>query len=188
MKETRKDTGQQTESDHLTSKEALKVAVISIIIAYILVNFIIVNAIVPSGSMENTLNIGDRIIADRNLYKISGIQRGDIIIFNPPDSESNKIYYVKRVIGLPGETIEGKDGYVYINGEKLEENYVKEKLSSDFGPYTIPEDSYFMMGDNRNNSNDSRYWDNKFVSSSKITGKVVFRYVGGFTIFKTPEY
>jgi signal peptidase I len=98
------------------------------------------------------------------------------------------MYYVKRVIGLPGETIEGIDGYVYINGEKIEETYVKSLLEENFGPYTIPENCYFMMGDNRSMSFDSRLWENKYVSIDKIVGKAMFKYLSDFMIFNTPDY
>ncbi|MDD3173921.1 MAG: signal peptidase I [Herbinix sp.] len=136
---------------------------------------------VPTGSMENTIMIGDRVITLRLSYLFKDPQRGDIIVFPFPDDE--KVDYIKRIIGLPGDTVEGIDGYVYINGEKLEESYVTSTLDNNFGPYVVPEDSYFMMGDNRDISEDSRYWDNKFVKRSKIIGKALFKYPD-FTWFK----
>ena len=84
---------------------------------------------------------------------------------------------MKRVIGLPGETVEIKGGEVYIDGEVLEEPYLDVETIGDFGPYEVPEESYFMMGDNRNDSQDSRYWNNTFVKRNKILGKVYFTYL-----------
>jgi signal peptidase I len=160
------------------------------LIMSIVICTLFVKAYIPSGSMENTLMPGDIVWANRITYKISGINRGDIMIFYPPDlkDSGDDTMYIKRVIGLPGETIEGKDGYVYIDGEKLEESYVMNLLDSDFGPYTIPEDSYFMMGDNRSGSFDSRYWENKFVNIDNFIARASVRYIGGFKVFSKQEY
>lgn len=159
------------------------------VFAYVLATFInkviIFKVEVPSGSMEKTILIGDRAITYRLSYLFSDPKRGDIIVFPFPDDET--VDYIKRIIGLPGETIEGKDGLVYIDGKPLEEAYVADKLDSDFGPYEIPEDSYFMMGDNRNNSADSRYWIHTFLSRDKIKGKALFKYPD-FTWFGSIQY
>lgn len=172
-------------SEHLSLLETLRTIVIAFIVYYFIFNILLINSVIPSGSMMNTINIGDRVIADRLFYRINGVNRGDIVIFRV-DTKSN--YLIKRVIGLPGETIEGIDGYVYIDGEKLEESYVKDLLDENFGPYVIPENCYFMMGDNRTRSIDSRYWDKKFVSGNKIVGKAIFKYLNDFEVFRTPEY
>jgi signal peptidase I len=156
------------------------VFVIAIAISQFVTRVIILQVKVPSGSMENTIMIDDKVVAFRLSYLFGNPQRGDIVVFPFPDNE--KVDYIKRIMGLPGETIEGKDGLVYINGEPLEEPYVTEKLNEDFGPYEIPEGCYFMMGDNRNLSEDSRYWVNKFVERDKIRGKALFKYPG-FTWF-----
>lgn len=140
---------------------------------------------VPSGSMENTIMIGDKAVTYRLAYLLSDPKRGDIIVFPFPDDES--VDYIKRIIGLPGETIEGKDGLVYINGKLLNEPYVKDPIDQNFGPYIVPADSYFMMGDNRTNSADSRFWINKFVSRDKIKGKALLKY-WDFTWFGTVKY
>lgn len=157
----------------------------AIIAATLIKTFIIYNVEVPSGSMENTIMIGDRAVTFRLSYLFQDPKRGDIIVFPFPDDE--KVDYIKRIIGLPGETIEGKDGYVYINGKPLEEPYVMAPIDSDFGPYEVPEDSYFMMGDNRNNSADSRFWDIKFVKRDKIEGKALLKYPD-FTWFGDVDY
>lgn len=162
----------------------IKTILFAVIIAFAINNFIIVNATVPTGSMENTIMPNDRIVALRLTYDFSDPQRGDIVVFKYPDDEST--LYVKRVIGLPGETVEVKDGKVYINGsdKPLDDSYIKEKAVGDFGPYQVPDGCYFMMGDNRNDSLDSRFWVNKFVKKEKILGKVYFKYFKGFKLLK----
>ncbi|HOM02201.1 MAG TPA: signal peptidase I [Acetivibrio sp.] len=150
------------------------------VVALLLVKYVIVNAYVPTGSMENTIMPGDRIIASRIHYYFSEPQRGDIVVFKFPDNE--ELLYVKRVIGLPNETVEIKQGKVYIDGELLEEPYIKEETWGDFGPYEVPEGGYFMLGDNRNGSTDSREWVNKYVKKEKILGKALFKYFPGFKI------
>jgi len=157
----------------------VKTIVLAVVIALFVDYVVIVNATVPTGSMKNTIMEGDRVIALRFSYLFDDPQRGDVVIFEYPDApEGEKILYVKRIIGLPGETVEVKDGGVYINGSDtpLEEDYIREKPIGEFGPYEVPEDSYFMMGDNRNDSQDSRYWVDKYVEKDEILGKVVFKY------------
>ena len=126
--------------------------------------------------MENTILTGDRLIGFRLAYLFHEPERGDIVIFKYPDDESQN--FVKRVIGIPGDVINIRNGYVYVNGEMLEENYIREPMNSDGEDltYVVPSGSYFMLGDNRNNSKDSRYWINTFVSKDKIIAKVSFRY------------
>ncbi len=136
--------------------------------------FVLYNISSPTGSMENTFMIDEKVAIFRLAYVFGKPQRGDIVVFPAPDNPEDD--YVKRIIGLPGETIEGIDGVVYINGKALKEDYVKEKPEGDFGPYTIPDKSYFMMGDNRNNSLDARYWENKYVTLNKLKGKAVYKY------------
>ncbi|MDO5349719.1 MAG: signal peptidase I [Lachnospiraceae bacterium] len=146
-------------------------------IAFVLNTFIIANSKVPSNSMENTIMTDDRVIGSRLTYRFSDPERGDIAIFHFPDDES--IYYVKRIIGLPGDTVDIINGAVYLNGSEtpLEEPYLKEAmLPEEDMHFEVPEDSYFMMGDNRNFSYDARYWNNHFVKRDKIIAKVMFRY------------
>lgn len=141
-------------------------------------NAIIVNAQIISGSMENGINISDRLVGSRLSYKFSEPQRGDVVIFLFPDNESDR--YVKRIIGLPGDIIEIKSGVLYINEEVYEEDYLKEPMTGSFGPYFVPANSFFMLGDNRNVSIDSRFWKNKYVSKDKILGKALFKYYSSF--------
>lgn len=167
----------------------MKTTILSFLIAMIVVSSVIINAVIPSGSMENTIMTGDRVIGNRLAYginlqigdkqicrKFSNPKRFDIIIFKYPDDES--ILYIKRIIGLPGETVEVKNGNVYINNSKepLDDSFTAEKTIGNFGPYTVPEGSYFVMGDNRNDSNDSRFWKNTYVKFEQILGKAIFRY------------
>lgn len=160
--------------------EFLLPIVCALIIALILRNFVLANAIVPTGSMLNTIQEGDRLIASRVAYNNNDPERYDIILFYFPDDESQ--VYVKRVIGLPGETVRIIKGVVYVtktNGDtiQLDDSFVTvDEPYGNFGPYVVPEDSYFMLGDNRNDSKDSRYWNNKYVKKDKIIGKVMFRY------------
>ena len=141
---------------------------------WLLDTFIIINAVVPSGSMENTIPSGARVIGSRLSYNDSTPERYDIVVFHYPDDESQ--LFVKRVIGLPGETVTIIDGKVYINDETepLDDSFILEPMEGSFGPYVVPEGCYFMMGDNRNISLDSRYWVNTFVAEDKILGKALF--------------
>lgn len=154
--------------------------VVALIIAIFLKTCIFANIVIPTGSMLNTIQEGDRIIASRLAYINDEPQRYDIIIFKYPDDETQ--LFAKRIIALPGETIEVKNGIVYItdkNGNKstARTDFITNCIpTGNFGPYTVPLGSYFVMGDNRNDSWDSRYWDNKTVKKGKIIGKVKFRY------------
>lgn len=157
--------------------EWIKIILSAAAIAFVLNTFIIANSEVPSGSMENTIMTGDRVIGSRLSYRFGDPERGDIAIFHFPDDE--KIYYVKRVIGLPGETVDIVDGKVYLNGsaEPLDEPYIREEMIPEEPMhYEVPEDCYFMMGDNRNYSQDARRWKNTYVKKEKIIAKVLFRY------------
>ena len=155
----------------------VSILAIAALIAFVLNTFIIANSRVPSGSMENTIMTGDRLIGSRLSYKFSDPKRGDIIIFRWPDDES--IYFVKRIIGMPGDTVRISKGKVYLNnsGIPLDEPYIKEEMIPEEDVvYKVPENSYFMLGDNRNNSADSRRWRNTFVHKDKIVAKVLFEY------------
>lgn len=172
---------QQEEEPFSWKKEIIswiQIIVAAVIIALVLNNFIIANSRVPTGSMENTIMSKTRVIGSRLSYINSDPERGDVIIFHFPDDPTEKIYYVKRVIGLPGETVNIVDGKVYIDGADtpLDEPYLKEPMEGSYGPYTVPEGCYFMLGDNRNNSQDARFWENKYVAKDKIIAKVLFSY------------
>ena len=159
----------------------IAVVVIAILLSFVLHTFVIVNATVPTSSMENTIMAGDRVIGSRLYYLRNEPQRGEIIMFDYPDDP--RTLYIKRIIGLPGEHIEISGGVVYINGEPLDEPYLDVVTEGEWGPYDVPEDSYFMLGDNRNDSADSRYWQNTYLTKDGIVGKAIFKYWKGFERF-----
>lgn len=156
--------------------EYSKIILFALILAYVVNAELIANAQVPTGSMENTVMTDSRIIIHRLAYISNEPERGDIVAFQCPDEPPKSVPYLKRIVGLPNETIEGKGGMIYIDGIPLEEPYIKNAITDNFGPYTVPDDCYFMLGDNRNNSWDSRYWKNKFVKKGDIIGKAIFEY------------
>lgn len=177
------DSNNKTETINKSDiKEEIKSFVLTLLItlavAFVLKNYVIINANVPTGSMENTIMPGDNLLGFRLAYLIDEPKRGDVIFFHFPDDETQK--YVKRIVGLPGETITILDGKIYINDSKdpLEEPYLKEEWTRGTGPYVfeIPEDSYLCLGDNRNRSADAREWNNPYVREEKIIGKAVFTY------------
>ena len=159
--------------------DCIVTVVIAAVLAFLIGHFVILNCNVPTGSMLETIQLDDNIIGSRLTYKFSGPERGDIAIFRWPDDE-NEIY-IKRIIGLPGDKVEIKDGKVYINGSDtpLKEDYLSEGMYTDSGSrevYDVPEDCYLMLGDNRTNSADSRFWTNTYVKREKILAKAEFIY------------
>ncbi len=157
----------------------IQVIVIAVVLAWALNSFVIVNATVPSGSMENTIQPGDRLFGLRLTYLFSEPQRGDIIVFRYPvdDALGKKKNYIKRLIGLPGETVEIRDAKIYINGseEPLDEPYLKEEwtVRNDGFTFEVPEDCFLMLGDNRNDSSDARYWAERAYMSFSAAGKTI---------------
>lgn len=164
--------------------EYIKMIIFVVAVVLIVNNFLLINARVPSESMEQTIMTGDRFFGNRLAYLFDDPERFDIVVFKYPDDESQ--LFVKRVIGLPGETVEIKDGKVYINGSQtpLDDSFTPETPTGDYGPYVVPEGSYFMLGDNRNHSGDSRFWKQPYVEKEKIVGKAIFRYFPGIKILK----
>lgn len=179
----------------------IRMFVIVIIVVFVATKFIIINATVPSGSMETTIMTKDRLIGFRFSYWFKDPERGDIILFSYPVDE--KKTYIKRIIGLPGETVEIREGNIYIDGSDtpLAENYLPEEwyLQNDGFYFEVPEDCYFVLGDNRNNSADGRAWAEEamemgvastpeeaeqysYVSRDKIKGKAIFTYFKKFKL------
>ncbi|MCR5791720.1 MAG: signal peptidase I [Lachnospiraceae bacterium] len=160
-------------------RELIIYALIIVVCIYVIPQYVIQRTIVDGESMENTLMSGDNLLVEKLSYRVSDPERFDIIVFYPQGNHGSKSeYYVKRVIGLPGETVQiiGED--IYIDGKILDENYGKDPIM-DAGiaidPITLADDEYFVMGDNRTISKDSRSSDVGPVAKSKIAGKVILR-------------
>jgi signal peptidase I len=130
---------------------------------------------IPSTSMTPTLKVGDRLLVDKVSFQVREIHRGEIIVFERPATLKEDFKdLIKRVIGLPGDTVEGHDGGVFVNGKRLPEPYLPAGLTTkDFPPQQVPIDNYFVMGDNREVSWDSRYWGT--VERKLVVGKAIVR-------------
>lgn len=141
-----------------------------IIMTVILFHYVFMLSFVPTESMAGTINAGDHIICSRYGVEEEDIQRYDVLVFMPPDDP--EMFYIKRVIGLPGETLEVRDGKVYADGQELDDSFTNgsQNRKGD-GVYRVPEGCYFFLGDNRNNSNDSRFWKQKYVPAANIKAK-----------------
>lgn len=138
---------------------------IAMLISLLVNKFIFTIMYVPSGSMIPTLSVGDRIITTRTYFN-KAIERGDVVVFRPQEDTKHK-FYTKRVIGMPGDRIRIVQGDIYINGERLAEPYIKDK--GDYcGSYVVPKGKYFLLGDNRTNSLDSRFWNNPFLDIERV--------------------
>ena len=183
-------------------RETAVVVMVALVAALLLRTFVVQTFFIPSGSMEPTLNIGDRILVNKLSYHLHSVDRGNIVVFRRPANENcggePVADLVKRVVGLPGETIsltKGSKSYVMINGKRLDETWLPSSVQgksfpgppgptySLAKPYVIPANHYFVMGDNRNNSCDSRYWGP--IPRSLIVGKVDMRVwpIGSLRIF-----
>ena len=170
-------------------REGIIVVIVAVIVAVLLRAFVVQTFFIPSGSMEPTLGVGDRILVNKLSYDLHGVNRGDIVVFSRPPAENcggpevNDL--VKRVIGLPGNVISLSGGHVYVDGKQLDESWLPQ---SDQGvttagppgtkyslvkPFKVPANDYFVMGDNRTDSCDSRYWGP--IPKSLIVGKVDLR-------------
>jgi len=148
-------------------RELLETVISAGIIAFIIITFIGQVTVVLGASMESTLHNKERLIANKIGYRLESPKQGEIIIFRPPlDTKRN---YIKRVIGVPGDKVEIVNGKVYVNDEALNESYVEHKSYENMPVVTVPENSYFVLGDNRPNSSDSRYWG--FVPRKNVVGK-----------------
>ncbi|MGQ4649507.1 signal peptidase I [Lyngbya aestuarii] len=166
--------------------EGIKTVALSGILALGIRSLVAEARYIPSESMVPTLQINDRLIIDKLSYRFTDPQRGDVVVFMPPDQAglclnpqskkpvAPKEAFIKRIIGLPGETVKVKGEKVYINGKPLQEKYISELTDYDYGPVTVPDNSYLVLGDNRNNSCDGHYWG--YVPRQNIIGKAIVRF------------
>jgi signal peptidase I len=157
--------------------EAIKTIVLSGVLAFGIRSFVAEARYIPSGSMLPTLQINDRLIIDKLTYEFRDPKRGDIVVFSPTDElkrQNFKDAFIKRVIGLPGDKVEVKNGLVYVNAQPIREKYIEDKPNYSYGPVLVPNDQYLVLGDNRNNSYDSHYWG--FVPRHNIIGRAVVRF------------
>ena len=181
----REEFAEELEEDRPLTKEELRHEIISTVV-YLLVVFVLIflfihyvgqRTVVSGSSMENTLSNGDNLIIDKISYRFRDPERFEVVVF--PYKLDEKTFFIKRVIGLPGETvyIDAK-GTIYINGEKLEESYGREVIANPglaSSEITLAEDEYFVLGDNRNNSEDSRFDDVGNIKRSDLIGRAWVR-------------
>jgi signal peptidase I len=162
------------------AREWIEAILIALILALIIRTFVVQAFKIPSGSMLETLQIGDHILVNKFIYRFNNIERGDIIVFKYPKDESRD--FIKRTIGLPGDKLEIKQRQIYINNHPISESYtIHDDISGqfffprdNFGPVLVPKDKVFVMGDNRENSMDSRFWG--FLDISKVKGRAFIIY------------
>ncbi len=158
-------------------KDIIQVVVWALVLTIVLRSYVVEARQIPSGSMQATLEIGDRLLVDKIVFKFSHLHCRDIVVFAPPPAARAggvKNDLIKRIIGLPGDTIQVSAGKVLRNGLPLAEPYLAQKPNYSFGPVTVPADSVFVMGDNRNNSFDSHIWG--FLPVDNIKGRAFFRF------------
>ncbi|WP_300257704.1 signal peptidase I [Clostridium sp.] len=149
-------------------KEYISIIFVAIILTFLVNKFLVFKIVVPTPSMAPTIEPGDQLFATR-IYNLSNMKRGDMIVFYSKEFDEKMI---KRLIGLPGERIEIKeDGTVYVNNERLDEHYIKYPGGKVNINFEVPEDKYLLLGDNRDNSKDARYWSNQYIDGDDILGK-----------------
>ncbi|MGP1382695.1 MAG: signal peptidase I [Thainema sp.] len=159
--------------------ENVRLLAIALGLALLIRLFVAEPRFIPSDSMLPTLKIGDRLVVEKVSYRFHQPEPGDIIVFEPPQALQERGYlpdqaFIKRVIGQPGQQIEVHNGQVYADGQQLREPYILQPPNYEWGPALVPNDQYFVMGDNRNNSNDSHVWG--FLPRQNIIGRAFFRF------------
>lgn len=148
---------------------------VAAILLFVLFNFVLMLGTIPTTSMDPALPPGTYCALNRMAYLGSEPERGDIVAFRFPDCR--EMLYIKRIVGLPGESVEIIDGYVFIDGEELDEPYVVNRDRRSEDPFEVPEGHYLMLGDNRPQSIDSRSWLDPYVPKEDILGKYMFTYL-----------
>ncbi|PSB02052.1 signal peptidase I [Merismopedia glauca] len=161
-------------------QENLQIIGIALLLALVIRTFIAEPRFIPSDSMFPTLQVGDRLVVEKISYHFHPPERGDIVVFDPPETLQIQGYakdqaFIKRVIGLPGEELKITGGKVYLNNQPLSETYIAEPPKYTLAPQIVPPGKVFVMGDNRNNSNDSHVWG--FLPQKNIIGRAVFRFL-----------
>ncbi|MEN6459928.1 MAG: signal peptidase I [Syntrophomonas sp.] len=156
-------------------KEFIVTIVIAFVLSMILRTWVIEGRIVPTGSMLPTIQLKDRLLVNKLIYHFEDPQRGDIMVFRPPDKIGAKDDFVKRLIALPGDKVEIKNGQLYVNDQVQQEPYIDAAMNYEFGPVIVPPNSYFVMGDNRNASFDSHLWG-AWLTHDHLIGKAFFIY------------
>lgn len=170
-------------------REVLPVLIVAVLVAMLFKNFVIDNRVIPSASMEPTVPTGGRLLVNQMVYHFGEPQFQDIVVFEPNDSTKEAVQrpddMLKRVIGLPGDVVQVAGAVLYVNGEAIDEPYLKEPMEYDFGPVIVPEGCVFLLGDNRNNSYDSHLWQEPFVPFEQIEGRALLLYwpMDSFTVF-----
>ncbi len=155
-------------------KEFFQSLIIAAVLAFLIITFVAQSFVVEGQSMEPTLSSRERLFVNKFIYRIQKPERGDIIVFSPRYDSGKK--YIKRIVGLPGETIEIKEGKTFIDGQPVEEDYLNQRMFGVHEKVEVPEDHYFVMGDNRNNSTDSRDGRVGFVDMDSIDGRAFWVY------------
>lgn len=173
-------------------RENLQILAIALVLAIVIRLFIAEPRYIPSDSMVPTLEIGDRLVVEKVSYDLHSPRTGDIVVFDPPPLLQEYGYapdkaFIKRIIGQPGDMVQVQEGVVYLNGQPLSESYIAEPPNYEMPPVQVPADRYFVMGDNRNNSNDSHIWG--FLPRQNIIGRAVFRFfpIDRFGLLKTED-
>ena len=166
-------TKENTKSNSLgeEAKDWVVSIVAAVVMALLIRTFIVELYIVDGPSMRPTLQHEERLIVNKFIYRVRNPEKGEILIFKYPRDTSRD--FIKRVIAVGGDTIEIKEGRVYVNDQMLKEDYILEKTRTEYPKVTVPEGTVFVMGDNRNNSDDSRFADVGFVPLDLIKGKAV---------------
>ena len=152
-------------------KDWLISIVVAVVLAFLIRQFVVELYIVDGPSMRPTLQSQQRLVVNKFIYRFRAPEKGEILVFQYPRDPSRD--FIKRVIAVPGDTVEIKDGRVLVNDQVLSEDYILEKTRGDYPKSTVPEGTVFVMGDNRNNSEDSRFADVGFVPGALIKGKAV---------------
>ena len=170
-------------------KEGVDSIVWAGVVALILIHFVVRSFYIPSGSMLPTLKVNDFILVNEMLYEFTDPSRGDIVVFHPPEETytGDKTDLIKRVVGTASDTIEVRDGKLVLNGIVQDEPFIKEPINSDFGPITVEPGHIFVMGDNRNDSRDSRYIGQIPLDNLVGRAELIFFPVTRWTLFNFPR-